>query len=87
MDGKVKTTNLPWLIEETSLAKELKINGESVHPINDLEAIARAVPILRPSDAYTINAGEAVRNGAIAVIAPIAIELCGRYCAKSTMRP
>jgi hypothetical protein len=38
--------------------------------INDLEAIARAVPILRPSDAQTINVGEAVRRGAIAVIAP-----------------
>jgi glucokinase len=38
--------------------------------INDLEAIARAMPILRPSDAQTINVGEAVRRGAIAVIAP-----------------
>jgi glucokinase len=34
-----------------------------------LEAIARAVPILRPSDVHTINAGEAVPKGAIAVIA------------------
>jgi glucokinase len=70
MDGKVKTTNLPWVIEETSLAKELNINAESVHLINDLEAIARAIPILRPSDVHTINAGEPARNGTIAVIAP-----------------
>lgn len=68
--GRVKTTNLPWVIEENSLAQELNINLQSVHIINDLEAIARAVPILRPSDVHTINAGEAVPRGAIAVIAP-----------------
>ena len=41
-----------------------------MHLINDLEAIARAVPILRPSDVVTINAGEPVPRGAIGVIAP-----------------
>jgi glucokinase len=38
--------------------------------INDLEATARAVPILRPSDTVTLNAGEPIAKGAIAVIAP-----------------
>jgi glucokinase len=70
IDGRVKTTNLPWVIEETSLAQELNLNLKAVRLINDLEAIARAVPILRPSDVHTINAGEAVPQGAIAVIAP-----------------
>src|SRR5271155_4495136 len=68
--GRVKTTNLPWVIEEISIAEELNINLRSVHLINDLEAIARAVPILRPTDVQTINAGEPVAKGAIAVIAP-----------------
>jgi glucokinase len=68
--GRVKTTNLPWVIEETSLARELNINLQSVHLLNDLEAIARAVPILRPSDVHTINAGVPILKGAIAVIAP-----------------
>ena len=70
IDGRVKTTNLPWVIEENSLGRELSLNLGTVHVINDLEAIARAVPILRPSDVVTINAGEAVAKGAIAVIAP-----------------
>ncbi len=70
IDGRVKTTNLPWLIEENSLAQELKLRKERVSVINDLEAIARAVPILRPSDLVTINNGEAAARGAIAVIAP-----------------
>jgi glucokinase len=68
--GRVKTTNLPWVIEETSLAGDLNINRHSVRLINDLEAIAYAVPILRPSDVETINAGGRVSKGAIAVIAP-----------------
>ena len=68
--GRVKTTNLPWVIEDNSLAQELNLNLKSVHLINDLEAIARAVPILRPSDVQTINTGEPVPGGAIAVIAP-----------------
>lgn len=68
--GRVKTTNLPWLIEEASLSGELNLNIKSVRLINDLEAIARAIPILRPSDVNTINAGEAVVQGTIAVIAP-----------------
>ncbi len=70
IDGRVKTTNLPWVIEENSLAQELNLNFDAVHLINDLEAVARAVPILRPSDVNTINAGEPVAKGTIAVIAP-----------------
>ena len=68
--GRVKTTNLPWMIEDRSLAQELNLNLKSVHLINDLEAIARAVPILRSTDVITINSGETVPRGAIAVIAP-----------------
>lgn len=70
INGRVKTTNLPWIIEERLLAQELNLNLNSIHLINDLEAIARAIPILRPSDLTTINAGEAVLGGAMAVIAP-----------------
>lgn len=68
--GRVKTTNLPWLVEENSLAQELNLNRQSVHLMNDLEAIAHAVPILRPSDVETINRGEAIPKGSIGVIAP-----------------
>jgi glucokinase len=68
--GRVKTTNLPWVIEDTALAQALNLNLKSVNLINDLEAVARAVPILRPSDVQTINSGVPVAKGAIAVIAP-----------------
>lgn len=70
IDGHVKTTNLPWRVDETVLAQALHLNAKSVHLINDLEAMARAVPLLRPSDVQTINVGAAVPGGAIGVIAP-----------------
>jgi len=70
IEGRVKTTNLPWVIEENSLAQEMKLSKNHVKAINDLEAIARAVPILRSKDLVTINNGEATARGAIAVIAP-----------------
>ena len=70
IDGAVKTTNLPWVIEERSLAQDLNLDTKHVKAMNDLEAIARAVPILRPTDVVTINSGEATARWAIAVIAP-----------------
>lgn len=68
--GSVKTTNLPWVVEQSELAKELDLNIQAIHLLNDLEAIARAIPILRPSDVKTLNPGQPVSRGAIGVIAP-----------------
>jgi glucokinase len=68
IDGHVKTTNLAWVMDETSIAKVLKL--KAVHLMNDLEAVARAVPVLRPADFVTLSHGQPVANGAIAIIAP-----------------
>jgi glucokinase len=68
IDGHVKTTNLPWVMDEASLKTDLKLNA--VHLMNDLEAVARSVPVLRPTDLVTLNQGVPVPKGAIAVIAP-----------------
>jgi len=68
IDGRVKTTNLPWMMDESTVAKDL--NLKAVHLMNDLEAVARAVPVLREADLVTINEGTVVKNGSIAIIAP-----------------
>jgi glucokinase len=68
IDGRVKTTNLPWVMDESSLASDLKL--KAVHLMNDLEAVARAVPVLRAADLVTINEGQPVQKGTIAIIAP-----------------
>jgi len=68
IEGHVKTTNLPWSMDESSLAKEL--NLKSVHLMNDLEAMAWAIPVLRPTDVCTLNVGVPSPKGCIAVVAP-----------------
>ena len=66
--GRTKVTNLPWVVDVDSLAGDLKL--DAVYLMNDLEAVARAVPVLRASDLVTINEGTAVKNGPIAIVAP-----------------
>jgi glucokinase len=66
--GQVKTTNLPWVMDEALIARDLKLR--SVHLMNDLEAVARAVPSLQAADFVTLNQGRPSTTGAIAIIAP-----------------
>jgi len=61
-------TNLPWVVESQSLRRSLK--GTPVQLLNDLSAIAHAIPFLEADDIATINSGEALQGGAKAVIAP-----------------
>lgn len=68
IDGRARITNLPWLIDEISLARELQLS--SVHLMNDLEAMAAAVPVLNDNEVRTLNVGRPTSNGPIAVIAP-----------------
>ena len=68
IDRRVQTTNLSWMVDEASLAKEL--NFKSVHLMNDLEAVALAIPILRAGDVRTLNVGQPDPKGAIGVVAP-----------------
>ena len=68
INRRVVTTNLPWVMDEASLASDL--NLESVHLMNDLEAVARAIPGLRASDLVTLNVGVPIAKTSIAVVAP-----------------
>src|SRR5215475_10714239 len=61
INGRVKTTNLPWTLDEETLANDLDL--KAAHLMNDLEAVARAVPVLRAEDMITINKGEPVAHG------------------------
>ena len=66
--GRATITNLPWIMDETQLQEALNIS--SVRLLNDLAAIAHAVPFLKPPDLHTLNEGQPVSGGALAVIAP-----------------
>jgi len=66
--GRVATTNLPWDVTESGLARTLNI--PEVTLINDLKAIAHAVVHLESSDLHTLNIGEGKDRESLAVIAP-----------------
>lgn len=68
VDGEATITNLPWQMDEIQLAATLTL--PKVTLINDLVAVANAVPGLPATDLHTLNEGHAVENGPIAVIAP-----------------
>ncbi len=66
--GRAHLTNLPWLIDEAALARDLGFAEVSL--INDLEAVAYAVPRLEEHELCVINRGRAEPHGALAVLAP-----------------
>jgi glucokinase len=58
------------LVDRACFDVELNLNLQAVHLMNDLEAVARAVPILRPSDVLTLNEGNPIPKSPIGVVAP-----------------
>jgi glucokinase len=66
--GQSRVTNLDWRVDLAHLQEAL--NLPNVTLMNDLQAIALAVPILTPDELVTLNEGVAQPHGTIAVIAP-----------------
>jgi glucokinase len=75
--SRATITNLPWTIEEAQLQEALNLS--SVRLLNDLNAIAHAVPFLEADDLQTLNVGQQAPGrgvhgrseaGAMAVVAP-----------------
>jgi glucokinase len=65
--GRVETSNLPWVIEQSRLAKQIQLPATLL--INDLEANAWGIGELNPQDLNPLNSlSQAVGNQA--VIAP-----------------
>lgn len=66
-NGRVTTSNLPWIIEAKTLASELKT--PSVMLINDLEAHGWGISSLAPEDMVSLNQGAGNATGNRAIIA------------------
>jgi glucokinase len=67
IDDTVKVTNVPWFVDGRRAAAALAVTHVSL--LNDLEALAHAVPVLRESETHVLQEGEAMRGGNIALIA------------------
>jgi len=66
-NGRVETSNLPWIIEQSRLAKQIQLPATLL--INDLEANAWGIGALSPQDLLPLNRlGPSIGNQA--VIAP-----------------
>lgn len=68
VEGHVEVTNLPWVVDGAQFREALGLF--SVRLLNDLAAIAYAVPWLEPADLHTLNEGKPHGSGPIAVVAP-----------------
>ncbi len=67
LDGECRTTNLPWLLREEDLAREL--GARRVKLLNDLEAAALGMLLLPSDEVFTLQAGTRDAPGTIAVLA------------------
>src|SRR5579871_279635 len=67
-NGRVETSNLPWVIEQSRLAKQIHLPATLL--INDLEANAWGIGALAPSDLVPLNRVSGAAVGNQAVIAP-----------------
>jgi glucokinase len=68
VDGRVKLTNIRWIVDAEELCQEFDLKATWL--INDLKAIANSVPLLKTDEVKVLNKGIAEPQGTIAVIAP-----------------
>ena len=61
VDGRVETTNLPWIVDSRHLAQELSL--DRVDLINDLFANAHGIVLLQEFDFVVLNQGTASPTG------------------------
>ena len=55
-EGRLKLTNLPWILDCAALSKSLSV--KHVFLINDLEANGYGIPELAPDKIFTLHAGD-----------------------------
>jgi glucokinase len=67
-NGRVETSNLPWVIEQSRLAKQIDLPATLL--INDLEASAWGIGALSSADLVALNQVSGAAVGNQAVIAP-----------------
>jgi glucokinase len=66
-DGRVKTTNVPWVVDARRVADTIGL--PSIELVNDLVATAYGIAELTGADLETLNRGDPSVGGSLAVIA------------------
>lgn len=60
IENRCRTTNLPWVVDGAELAARFKI--EQVRLVNDLEAMAHGILVLKPEETHALNVGASSRS-------------------------
>jgi glucokinase len=68
LDGKAKTTNLPWDVSQDRIKKQFSFQHVGI--VNDLAATATAVPILNGNEFFPLNQAMGINSGHLGLIAP-----------------
>lgn len=68
VNGRCKTTNLPWIVSEVRIKKRFK--WEHVRLINDLTATAKGIPFLNSRELFPLNKARARKRQNIGLVAP-----------------
>jgi len=66
--GRLAMTNAAWIIDPERISKALAMTDVAV--LNDFEALAWALPVLRPEHLVTLGAPRAADRGTMAVLGP-----------------
>lgn len=68
IDGVSKTTNLPWIVSESSIKD--RFQWEKVRLVNDLVATANSIPLLEKDELSQLNHGVPDPQGNMGLVAP-----------------
>jgi glucokinase len=68
LDGRCKTTNLPWEVSENRLKK--RFGWETARLLNDITATGFSISLLRARQVAVLNKGRPQKNGTLGLVAP-----------------
>ncbi len=68
VNGRCKTTNLPWDVSEVRIKKRFKL--KQVRLINDVSATALAIPLLNSRELAPLNSARPLKGNNLALVAP-----------------
>jgi len=77
VDGRCEATNLPWIVDAGAIARQLDLPRVSL--VNDLQAIAHAIPALPATDFGVLNAGVAAAGSQAVIAAGTGLGEAGLY--------
>lgn len=67
IDESADLTNVPWRVDARQVARAFSLRQVTL--LNDLQAMAYAVPVLHDAEVHVLQEGEALQGGNIALIA------------------